>query len=41
MKKRKCKICQREYPLDIFRQKQKEYKIFRLEVCKECENKND
>tara|TARA_Y100000114_G_C11538620_1_gene221553 strand:- start:379 stop:504 length:126 start_codon:yes stop_codon:yes gene_type:complete len=41
MKKQKCKICDKKYPLDIFRQRQKKYKIYRIGICKECELKND
>tara|TARA_A100001391_G_scaffold178649_2_gene143208 strand:- start:256 stop:381 length:126 start_codon:yes stop_codon:yes gene_type:complete len=41
MKKKKCKVCQAEYPMDSYRQRQEEYKIFRSEICKNCEDKVD
>tara|TARA_R100000995_G_C3447052_1_gene106201 strand:+ start:600 stop:725 length:126 start_codon:yes stop_codon:yes gene_type:complete len=41
MKKKKCQACKKEYPIDFYRQRQQEYKIFKSEICKDCEDKND
>ena len=32
----KCKNCKKDYPLNFYPTKQKNYKVYRLQVCKEC-----
>tara|TARA_R100001510_G_scaffold47735_1_gene45155 strand:+ start:389 stop:625 length:237 start_codon:yes stop_codon:yes gene_type:complete len=36
---KKCVGCNNKYPRDYFPTKQKEYKVSRLDVCKECYKK--
>ncbi len=38
-KKKQCVSCNKEYPKDYFPTKQKEYKVSRLDICKECYKK--
>ena len=39
MKTKACVNCKREYPLSFFPTRQKNYKVFRLPICKDCAKK--